>query len=75
MNKPKSHAMWVHEGNNAGLCVISGYYAEEMDYWLDALEAENARLRAALEKLADESNLLWTGTIVQEFARAALGKE
>jgi len=39
------------------------------------LQAENARFKAALEKLAGESNLPWTGTIVQEFARAALGKE
>jgi hypothetical protein len=38
-------------------------------------QAENARLKAALEKLANEKNLQWTGTIVQEFARAALGKE
>ena len=56
-------------------CVICGHDVPLASQTINELEKENARLREALEKLASEENLPWTGIVVQEFASAAIGKE
>jgi hypothetical protein len=79
--------MWILGVESDPLCIDRAYYAEEMDRYLDELQAENARFREALKKIDDEWEAYDRGytdygqgyddalDMVSDIARAALGKE
>jgi hypothetical protein len=85
MIKPESLRMRLHEMNRPPE-YLQAYPAEEMDKYLDELQADNARLREALKDAADravacvkgftsEMRDLWSECEDQELRAAILAGE